>query len=334
MIRTDTLKGWVKPDLSPHHYHQHHLIWSFSNRLVFGLCNLPIYFSPNVSFLFRDFPLLPEVWTCERGVELRSSRERQNASSRIGGVYYFCPVFSFAVPSPRDPPPPIIWCQRGPHTNATRPHVLAHADIGKGQSTYIHSLRQLSLSSVLALSLFLYCFLSQRSVWLKDFLCFCLTQFFFFFFYKRSDRMCFSKIFPEFKKNSKQIFLIKTNPYPPAFCCFVSQPPPRCSPTISFGSSASSLSFPGSHAGDGWAAHRDGEGSKGEHEHLCTQRGSLGPGGERPHWGSKTGWHALVLDLTLHQNKHTRLRTQAARPGLQAHRTTKILNCTSLWLDV
>lgn len=143
----------------------------------------------------------------------------------------------------------------------------------------------------------------------------------FFFFYKRSGHMCFSNIFHDFIKSSKPIFLIKTNPYPPALWYFASEPPPRSSPTISFRSSASSLSFPGSHAGDSRAAHRDGEGSKGEHEHLCTQRGSLGAGGERPHWGSKTGWRAPILDLILHQNTHARARMQAARPRVNYKNT-------------
>lgn len=94
--------------------------------------------------------------------------------------------------------------------------------------------------------------------------------------------MCYLKIIHGLKKAQGEYPSLNQTLILLPLAALLPKPPPRASPANSFRSSASSLSFPGSHAGDGGAAHRDGEGSEGEHEHLCTQRGSLGAGGERP----------------------------------------------------
>lgn len=101
--------------------------------------------------------------------------------------------------------------------------------------------------------------------------------------------MCYLKTIPDFEKGQNKYSSFKQTLIPLHFAALLLESPPHTSPANSSRSSASSLSFPGSYAGDGGEAHRDGEGSEGEHEHLCTQGGSLGPGGERPRGGSKTG---------------------------------------------
>lgn len=110
--------------------------------------------------------LLPEK--CER-VNLKASQLLRRESLRKKprenlGVYYFCPVFSFTVPSPsveRDPFPPTHHrCQRG-HTQTVRVNVhgrlrtptLTHGCWQRSQHLHTLSLHHLSLSSVLAVSL-------------------------------------------------------------------------------------------------------------------------------------------------------------------------------------
>lgn len=145
------------------------------------------------------------------------------------------------------------------------------------RSEHLHtlSLHQLSLSSVLAVCLFVCCVLSLIEG-------FPLFPAYTLFHLKKEWLHVLSKDNSWFKKTQGEYSSLNQTLILLPLAALLPKPPPRTSPANSFRSSASSVSFPGSHAGDGGAPHRDGEGSEGEHEHLCTQRGSLGAGGEHP----------------------------------------------------
>ena len=202
-----------------------------------------------------------EVWTCEleRRVNfLRSGREplrrkKKNERERIGGVYYFCPVFSFTVPSPsveKDPFPPLTMGVREAthklvhvnvhslrHTSALT-HTHTRADVGKGHSTYAHSpsITYHSLLSWLCLFLFLEKCCSSLTTAI-DF----LERLLLFLFHtvwtfsKASNKctffcqilFCQWSIIPvQNTFNDEQKYAQKRNPLSLAFCYFASNPPP------------------------------------------------------------------------------------------------------------
>lgn len=173
-----------------------------------------------------------------------------------GGVYYFCPVFSFTVPSPsveRDHFPPLTMGVREAthklvhvnahgllHTSALT-HTHTRTDVGKGHSTYTHSpsITYHSLLSWLCLFLFLEKCCSSLTTAI-DF----LERLLLFLFHtvwtfcKASNKctffcqilFCQGSIIPvqnTFDDDPlKQKYAQKRNPLSLAFCYFASNPPP------------------------------------------------------------------------------------------------------------
>lgn len=224
---------------------------------------------------------------CER-VNLKASQRFLNPKSRrgekktereSGGLLFLSSVFFLSS---------INWCGEGSfspthrrcqggHTQTV--HVNVHSLPYKPRThKFAHSSacklcpHHLSLCSVYFFSKES-CFFSQRSFclsfvsiinWCKVFWANgpTVTPFLKFYLHQCKTIWSYFYFFYLFLTNYSQrnIFFL------PGFCCFASKPPPLNS---SHPSPAASLSFPGCHAGDSRADHGAGEGTEGEHEHLC-----------------------------------------------------------------
>lgn len=105
---------------------------------------------------------------------------------------------------------------------------------------------------------------------------------------------------------------------------------------------ASTFRFPGCHARHGTPYHGAGEGTEGEHEHSCTQGGSLGTGRGWTCSGAETGLHdvshanpgpKLATALVIH-TEILHLSPESPISSSRIKRRCEELNCTFMWLQI